>query len=285
MKISPLVAALCLALACGAAVDHALAQGSPPKMTRSIETVSAGIRGLEALQPEQVQYVVLGEMHGTREIPAFFGDMVARVARVRPVTASLELPASEGERIEHFLASKGSAADRAALLDSGYWRNPMKDGRSSLAMVDLLDALRRLRGSGLHLGLALCQPDAQASPELYEAAMAKCWQSAAAAAPGNLIAILVGNVHASRRPVLGYKPAGAWLPQDAALSFDVVVTGGQVWNCVKACGVHDLFAVGPIPERGFYQGETRQAYGGVFDGLFSTGAPFTPSPPAVQAQP
>ncbi len=113
--------------------------------------------------------------------------------------------------------------------------------------------------------------------------MARCWQ--AAAASDGLVAILVGNVHASRQPVFGYKPAGAWLPQDSALSFDAAATGGQVWNCVRVCGAQDVFAAGPIPERGFYAGATHQAYGGVFDGLYSTGAPYTPSLPADEAQP
>lgn len=59
------------------------------------------------------QLVVLGELHGTREMPQLVQELVqAYVAQGTPVHLGLELPATENARLATYLASNGDAAAR-----------------------------------------------------------------------------------------------------------------------------------------------------------------------------
>ena len=86
--------------------------------------------------------VLFGEIHGTEESPAFFGDAAcAALARGAAVTAALEIPREERARIDAFLASAGTPDDRRALLAGAFWRRGYQDGRSSRATAAFLDRL------------------------------------------------------------------------------------------------------------------------------------------------
>ena len=78
--------------------------------------------------------LVLGETHGSNEIPTYFLGQVRREIRRRPVTVGLEISPSSGR-----LNCRSS--DPARLPPS--WTRADQDGRSSRAMRDLLCALRR----------------------------------------------------------------------------------------------------------------------------------------------
>src|SRR5262249_15877336 len=85
------------------------------------------------------------EMHGTEESPRFVSDVACHASRVGRVQLGLEIASSEQPRIDRYLRSHGDAADRAALLDGEFWR--YHDGRSSLAMVALIERARVVRAA------------------------------------------------------------------------------------------------------------------------------------------
>ncbi|HTQ81108.1 MAG TPA: hypothetical protein VMM92_14000, partial [Thermoanaerobaculia bacterium] len=90
--------------------------------------------------------LLLGEVHGTVESPAFLANAVCLALQAgRSVTVALEIPLQEEARFEAYLGSAGSAADRTALLAGAFWQDPYQDGRRSQAMLALLESLRRLR--------------------------------------------------------------------------------------------------------------------------------------------
>src|SRR5256885_15904610 len=85
--------------------------GAPPDCGPPIE-------GVELLSDAGL--VMLGEIHGTVELPAFVADLTCRVASSgRPVRLGIELDADEQPQIDAFLASAGTPSDRAALVDGG----------------------------------------------------------------------------------------------------------------------------------------------------------------------
>ena len=104
-----------------------------------------GIRPL--LEPGTI--LLLGEIHGTEESPAFALHTACHAARSGlPVIVGLELRAVEQARVDAFLASSGTDEDRRALLAGSVWQAGYQDGRASHAMVDLIDGLRVMRGEG-----------------------------------------------------------------------------------------------------------------------------------------
>jgi hypothetical protein len=286
MKVAQIACALALAFtpieqACSAGLDEAPALAAAPA-----PLAADPIEVKDLVRRPAVRYLVLGELHGTMQNPEFFGSVVAEAQHVRPVTVVLELPIGESERIARFLRSKGEFEDRRDLLNSNFWNSPYQDGRSSAAMIDLLERLRKIGSEGFGSQVVLCQPArAPMSPELYEETMARCWQTAGAAKPNNVVLILVGNAHASHEPVFGYKPSVGWLPANQTVSFNYISVPGQAWNCDdKGCGPRDTFGDDITRPRGLYLGATRASGMGSYDGLYSAGAMSTASPPAAGAK-
>jgi hypothetical protein len=79
------------------------------------------------------EILVVGETHGSNEIPAYFLEMVRHEARNGRVTVGLELPASAAG-----IDCRSHAPRR---LPAG-WRAPNQDGRTSRAMRTLICGLR-----------------------------------------------------------------------------------------------------------------------------------------------
>lgn len=101
-------------------------------------------RGLDA-----ARVLLVGEIHGTVECPAVFGDLVFAAARQGPVDVGLELPSTEQAELDHFLAVANDAARRARWLARPLFTTHPQDGRTSRAIVALLDRLARYRSQGL----------------------------------------------------------------------------------------------------------------------------------------
>ncbi len=110
---------------------------------RVVETAARDLLAqADALRP-----LLIGEIHGTQETPALLASML-RQGSGRPWLLGLEIPRQEQERIEAFLRSDGGARARAALTGGAFWTRELQDGRSSEAMLQLIDAVRALRRSG-----------------------------------------------------------------------------------------------------------------------------------------
>lgn len=234
----------------------------------------------------KTNYIVVGEIHGTAEIPAFFGDLAcAAHASGRPVVVGVEAAETEQDAISAFVASDGGDEARKAFLHSSIWNLQMKDGRSSRAYLDLFERLRALKKAGQIADVVAIQPargfKKTSSETEYNAAMADRFRAPRARHPTALVLILVGNVHASKSSMnFGTKsvlPAAADLPRDETISLNVV-TGGEAWICYgpSGCGPHK--SAGGQPERR----AVRLGQGGPnYDGVIDLGVPTTASPPAV----
>jgi hypothetical protein len=84
------------------------------------------------------QLIVLGELHGTREIPKFVSLLACSIKR-DPVRLAIafELPVDEGERITNLIRSKSSRSERKAFFrKSAYWNSVPNDGRRSSAIIE-----------------------------------------------------------------------------------------------------------------------------------------------------
>jgi hypothetical protein len=242
--------------------------------------VRAESPGLSALLDRPgLRYLVIGETHGTEELPAFFGDLVAEISARKPVTVVLEYPQSRQRELDRYLASSGGESDRKALVATDYWTR-FHDGRTSRAMVALIETLRPM-----HVPVVACQPDGSVGdPGGYERVMGECWKQAAQE-PNALTVILVGNAHASLTPVFGDTlPAAAHLPKEETVSLDNLSAPGSAWDCLKTgCGEHPSMGSGPPQAVGIYLNADLPPELGTYDGVYSAGPHFTASPPASSA--
>src|ERR1017187_3600784 len=94
-----------------------------------------------------LRFVLAGEMHGTSESPAMFRDLVCdATSSKQPVVAGIEGSAREQKEIDAFMAPGNHGAAISALLAARGWN--VFDGRSSGAMLMLLEALRVLKLKG-----------------------------------------------------------------------------------------------------------------------------------------
>jgi erythromycin esterase-like protein len=191
--------------------------------------------------------VMLGEMHGTTEIPAIAGDLVARWTggHAQSVLLGLEATTADQARVDRYLASDGTAADRADLLAGEHWTEPMHDGRDSRAIAGLIERLRTLRAAGADVSIAMF--DAPGAGE-RNARMAASLRSAIAAHQGARVLVLTGNVHAMTGEPPEMFSAGKpyKLPTTMArhladlhpVSINVGAAQGDFWACQDTCGRH-----------------------------------------------
>ena len=189
------------------------------------------------LQPSQV--LLLGEMHGTVESPAFTSAVVcSALERGLEVVVGLEIPYQEQSVFDAFLASDGGVLAERSLLASEFWTRSYQDGRSSEAMLGMVRDLRDRLARGASLRLVLFDEQVQGR----DAAMATRLAAAAERVPNAFVVALSGNLHA--RIARGspwdesFEPMGmlvrARLTGRSVVSLDVSASGGYAWYCTTA---------------------------------------------------
>ncbi len=179
-----------------------------------------------------------GEMHGTNESPAFLGDVACAVAQQEHhVQVALEIWNSEQPSIDRFLET----GDRAKLLAGPFWSQ--HDGRSSTAMLELLDRLRWLKRAGARIDVIAY--DITNQPDRDQAMAIKVL---AARDERGVIVGLSGNIHSRRTKWNETTPLVMHLV-DAKLpvkTHDVAAEGGTMWACMATpdheptCGEHPM---------------------------------------------
>jgi hypothetical protein len=148
------------------------------------------------LSPREGRLLMLGEWHGTNELPRLAGDLLCAVAGSGLETRlGLEMPWTDQERIGAFLHSDGGLAARDALLDgSRLWG--FHDGRSSTAMYDLLDRVRLMVLRGVKVSVFAFDIVASDGWDGRDGKMAAAVAKDLSAHPSAAYVIFVGNFHA-----------------------------------------------------------------------------------------
>ena len=198
-------------------------------------------RRLPALVPQlhAGTFVWFGEMHGTDESPRFVGDAVCEAARVSKVQLGLEIWHSEQAAIDRYL----SDGKRDKLRAGPFWAT--NDGRSSTAMVALLDRVRALRKAGARIQVIAYDVPEAADRDFEMAKTALAARDALAIYVG-----LSGNIHSRRIKGTPWNkdlvPMVAHIAEAGprVVTYDVSASGGEMWACMATadhepeCGVH-----------------------------------------------
>lgn len=245
--------------------------------------------GTEALLAMPQRVVVIGETHGTAEAPAAFARMICAAAQRGPVTVALELPQGMQPSLDAFLAAPDPDTALAALEGSPFLDPTMNDGRTSHAMLAMLNSVRELKLDGKDVAFHAFQPSSPRPRELdqswYELDMGHALSLAAYERADAKILVLVGNLHArktgfDRFPDVGL-PAAGHLPAADTLTLNVAQQGGEAWNCQRECGVHPSIVRYDAEARGVILEPSED---GAYDGVLALG-PSTASQPVRPAEP
>lgn len=228
--------------------------------------------------------VVLGEIHGTVEVPALVGAVLAlRVAAGQATTLALEIPDSHQADLDAWLAGDGDATSSRALSRHRFWS--FRDGRSSQAMLALLERVREWRRDGARIAvLAFDVPDPATPGPARERHLARRIAEALDRPDAAPMLVLTGNLHARRAVGNPFDPTielMAWhLRARSMLTFNVRALGGSAWVCAPDCGALALAdAPSPQPATGLHRFDAPSAQG--YDGEVML-ARFTASPPAFE---
>ena len=235
-----------------------------------------------------LRWIVVGEIHGTKETPVIFGDLACLASTSRPVIIAVEQVTTEQPAIDDFIGSDGGAAAISHFLRSRIWTQPMKDGRSSEAYFHLFQRLRELRAAGRIISVVAFQPLYNPGPGGYNAGD---YEYALASSLVNRVKqdarvlVLVGNVHAMRTAPTWAKPAylpmAGYLPAQTTINLDARWVGGSYWACTSdtSCGAQTAPSSGTRPARSI----TMDVIGGPYAGALNLGVEVTASPPQTQS--
>lgn len=213
----------------------AAARGAPPPAP---EPACGEISGLAQLLGKRT-VLVFGEMHGSRESPGFVGDVVCRaLGSGLSVTLGLELLDGEAPGIATFLGSAGGEDDRRSLIAGGAWSAEYQDGRTSRAMLDLLDRVRRFRAAGKPVVVELFDRSGWRSGQERDVLMAQALAGVLESTSSDLVVVLTGNIHS--RIGRGTPWDDAYQPMTFLLlgmtdwrlvALNVAHAGGAAWIC------------------------------------------------------
>ncbi len=192
-------------------------------------------------QADTSRLMIIGEMHGTTEIPALTAQLAQRVSarkdgagKAQPVVVALEWPGHETGH-QAYLASDGTAADRQRLLANPFWTSAFQDGRASEAMLGLLESVRMLARGGSPVQLATFDVT-RGHAGTRDEGMAHNLRAIVQANPEAKIIALMGNYHARQRPGAPWNPqmrfTANYLADLAPYSLNVDAPRGSYWACL-----------------------------------------------------
>ncbi len=239
----------------------------------------------EILSNPQIHFLVVGDYHGTNEVPALFSDIICHaIAQNRNISVALEWPESAQDEINQFLQADGGTLSRQALF--GALGLAQTDGRGSLAMFEMIEGIRKMRGAKTLIPVIPIQPQGPLQGSEYEKKMAAAIVSARENAKNDLTLVFVGGAHAMKKshPLNpNVNPMATYLPPGEVLSINSSEYFGTAWNCQKSpgdgkllCGERTL-KTGKANSRGIVLGNDNHD---PYDGRFSVGSVFSASRPA-----
>ena len=227
--------------------------------------------------------VVLGELHGTEQSPAFVGALACRTAAEGwPFAVALELPHQDNPALRTFLDSQGTAEDRQTYVATASWKRDWEDGRSTPAMLALVDQLRTLKAAGASIEVEGID-DRRFLGNDREAAMASLVEAMRRRLLDRPMVVLVGNLHAQTRAE-DYLALGARLdrfglkPVALRMAYDAGTFFGCTLQAALGCGVHEVKG---WPPRGLstYQDTTAERASKSGGGAAGDAAPDIPRHP------
>ncbi|GGC64343.1 hypothetical protein [Undibacterium terreum] len=200
-----------------------------------------------ALSDITSRIIVVGELHGTNEIPAYVAGLACSILREgKSLILALETPASNQLALNEYMDSDGGEAASEKLKASKFGEK--EDGRSSHAMLGLVESMRLLRRAGATVAVAGIDLSETAIPDALfkdepiwigerNTVMAHNIESRARVYKDYTVLALIGKVHTGRLKGTSwnpnYEPMGCFLEQRLPYYYITFTypAGGFEWSC------------------------------------------------------
>ena len=264
--------------------------------------------GWSEIAASDSDFIVLGELHGTKEGPALVESIVCALAsRGERVLLAVEFSSMHNTKWQEAWELAPDAFAEA-IKEHG-WRGRM-DGVASEAMWQMVTKAHALKASGAAVDIVAFngardeQPAAEfadlPAQEPHEAAQAANIAEAARSGDYDTTLVLVGNAHAALKPIFGYEPMAPKLKAyGSVMALNMTYATGASWSCQMTMP-EGMKPGDPVPQNAVQCAEhtakglpdpglgVHMALGafpgrdpsGYFDGYFWVG-PISASPPAV----
>lgn len=231
------------------------------------------------------EIVLIGEIHGTQEMPRLFGNLVTVAVREKNqrIGVGFENPIQLQPLIDDAVINNTKIDSfRQQLIANPIWQQ-LNYGTSSEAMLDLICDMLRLAQSQ-KLSLFFFDTHFNNPKNDRDEKMAQFIGQRARARNYDVTYILTGDVHANKAPQdpWGMKiiPMGHWLVEQgfAVHSYDMRYGDGESWDCILPPGTTNIST--STPECGVHPMKADSlAIDPGYDGLLFLG-PIHASPPA-----
>ncbi|QCZ94221.1 hypothetical protein [Salinimonas iocasae] len=175
----------------------------------------------------------IGETHGTREVAGFVTDLISHSVKTSPVDLMLELPADMNELIQHYFSDTITSKE---LLGHSFWTRNIQDGRSSVAVFNLIKRVKALRGERKAVDIIAFDTRRDGKKKLgdRETIMAQNISAHIEKANEHVIIIVTGRVHANKALLLdnNRQAVATQLTESQRFtSVNMVATSGDYWAC------------------------------------------------------
>ena len=195
----------------------------------------------EAFVKHRGRLVVLGETHGTREVPVLVGELACHLSEHGRVLVGLEIPRWLNGDIGAFVDGR---IGPDLLLADEYWQRAVQDGRQSRGMLGLLRRLGEVAAMGREVETrgfddAEMFFEGEPAPEhTRDELMARNVLRYRGEIAHDFVLVLAGKFHAGR--FSSPEPSMATLlPKRETLTVDIQFLRGDAWNCRgRKCGIH-----------------------------------------------
>lgn len=225
-------------------------EGVPNAVIGECRTVPAAIA--DHVKPGSV--ILLGEIHGNRQAPAAFSDIICHAIKVDlKVKVGFEFAERYTGAFDSFTREPDSDKALRELMGLSFWHSESQDGKRSEAMLELMQQVRRWRlDDGANI--SMFGFDSNGEPEGVSRDEAMAGHVEERADNRHVTLVLTGNYHSRTNPP---EEDGEWSKRmghylaDSGLdviSVNAMIKGGLTWLCrgpdPEDCGI----AEGPVPK-------------------------------------
>ena len=231
--------------------------------------------------------VFFGELHGNKETPEAFLAAICQYLELQEgeVRVALEFQTDMQPSLDKFMESDGDSEAVQEFLRHPVWQrgHNLPDGRTSIAMLNLFEALRELRVSTTRLVSVTpivghwTERQIRYFGTSSDAIKAANITHLSQESDDDVVFVLVGNIHARLTPPesMSYLTPAASLVEGDVASVLVLPESGESWNCQNACQSWPVREVTDLPAW-----ESRIRTEGSYDYVLPIGR-VSSSPPAV----
>ena len=231
--------------------------------------------------------IFFGELHGNKETPEAFLAAICQYLELQEgeVRVALEFQTDMQPSLDKFMESDGDSEAVQEFLRHPVWQRGLNlpDGRTSIAMLNLFEALRELRVSTTRLVSVTPITGHWTDRQIRyfgtssDAIMAANITHLSQESDDDVVFVLVGNIHARLAPPesMDYLTPAASLVEGDVASVLVLPESGESWNCQNAC---QSWPVGEVTDLSAW--ERRIIAEGSYDYVLPIGR-VSSSPPAV----